>query len=50
MWNQVMFVSATPGKSSGNTGGEVVEQVIRPTGIVDPEIEVRHTPKARSTT
>jgi excinuclease ABC subunit B len=42
MWNQVLFVSATPGKFElGLTGGEVVEQVIRPTGLVDPQIEVR---------
>ena len=40
MWNQVVFVSATPGKIElEKTGGEVVEQVIRPTGLVDPEIE-----------
>jgi excinuclease ABC subunit B len=42
MWNQVLFVSATPAKFElGLTGGEVVEQVIRPTGLVDPKIEVR---------
>jgi len=42
MWNQVIFVSATPGKIElEKAGGEVVEQVIRPTGLVDPEIEVR---------
>jgi excinuclease ABC subunit B len=42
MWNQVLFVSATPGKYElGLTGGEVVEQVIRPTGLIDPQIEVR---------
>src|SRR5256886_3307946 len=42
MWNQVVFVSATPGKIElEKTGGEVVEQVIRPTGLVDPIIEVR---------
>jgi len=41
MWNQVVFVSATPGKFElEKTGGEVVEQVIRPTGLVDPEIVV----------
>src|SRR3954470_15271579 len=41
MWNQVIFVSATPGKIElESTGGEVVEQVIRPTGLVDPEIVV----------
>ncbi|HEY8751473.1 MAG TPA: excinuclease ABC subunit UvrB [Tepidisphaeraceae bacterium] len=42
MWNQVVFVSATPSKFElEKTGGEVVEQIIRPTGLVDPEIEVR---------
>src|SRR5947199_3096678 len=42
MWNQVIFVSATPGPIElEKTGGEVVEQVIRPTGLVDPVIEVR---------
>jgi excinuclease ABC subunit B len=41
MWNQVVFVSATPSKFElEKTGGEVVEQVIRPTGLVDPEIVV----------
>src|SRR5437762_40843 len=41
MWQQVIFVSATPGKIElEKTAGEVVEQVIRPTGLVDPEIEV----------
>src|SRR4051794_15897238 len=41
MWNRVVFVSATPGKIElESTGGEVVEQVIRPTGLIDPEIEV----------
>ncbi|HEX8322797.1 MAG TPA: excinuclease ABC subunit UvrB [Tepidisphaeraceae bacterium] len=40
-WNQVVFVSATPGKFElEKTAGEVVEQVIRPTGLIDPVIEV----------
>ena len=39
--HQVIFVSATPGDYElRQTGGEVVEQVIRPTGLLDPEIEV----------
>jgi excinuclease ABC subunit B len=39
--HQVIFVSATPGEYElRQTGGEVVEQVIRPTGLLDPEIEV----------
>ncbi len=38
---QAVYVSATPGPYElGKTGGEVVEQVIRPTGLIDPEIEV----------
>jgi excinuclease ABC subunit B len=42
MWNQVMFVSATPAPYElDKCGGEVVEQIIRPTGLVDPSIEVR---------
>src|SRR5271168_4211181 len=40
--NQVVYVSATPGPYElTKTGGVVVEQVIRPTGLVDPEVEVR---------
>jgi excinuclease ABC subunit B len=39
---QRIYVSATPGPYElGATGGEVVEQVIRPTGLIDPPIEVR---------
>ena len=40
--NQVIAVSATPGPEElERAGGEIVEQVIRPTGLVDPAIEVR---------
>jgi excinuclease ABC subunit B len=40
-YNQVIYVSATPADYElGRTGGEVVEQVVRPTGLLDPEIEV----------
>jgi len=38
---QTIFVSATPGKYEGENQGQVVEQVVRPTGLVDPVIEVR---------
>ena len=39
---QVIFVSATPGKFElEKTGGVVVEQIIRPTGLVDPPVDVR---------
>jgi excinuclease ABC subunit B len=42
MINQCLFVSATPGKIEfEKTGGEVIEQIIRPTGLVDPEIVVQ---------
>jgi excinuclease ABC subunit B len=39
---QLILVSATPGPYElTKTGGEVIEQVIRPTGLIDPEVEVR---------
>ena len=41
--NQVVFVSATPGPYELEHSSQIVEQVIRPTGIVDPAIEVRPT-------
>lgn len=42
MLNQTIFVSATPGDYElEKTGGVVVEQVVRPTGLLDPPIEVR---------
>ncbi len=42
MVNQTIFVSATPGEYElEKTGGVVVEQVVRPTGLLDPPIEVR---------
>jgi len=42
MLNQVIFVSATPAEYElEKSGGVVVEQIIRPTGLLDPEIEVR---------
>ncbi len=39
--NQAIFVSATPGKYELEVSSQVVEQIIRPTGLVDPEVEVR---------
>ncbi|UQS81681.1 excinuclease ABC subunit UvrB [Bombilactobacillus folatiphilus] len=39
--NQILYVSATPGPYEMEQTNEVVEQVIRPTGLLDPEIEVR---------
>ncbi len=41
--NQVVFVSATPGDFERRQSGHVVEQIIRPTGLVDPEVDVRPT-------
>ncbi len=40
---QLVFVSATPGQYERAHSGRVVEQIVRPTGIVDPPIEVRET-------
>ncbi|OQO91944.1 excinuclease ABC subunit B [Saccharomonospora piscinae] len=41
---QTVYLSATPGPyEMGQTGGEFVEQVIRPTGLVDPEVVVKPT-------
>ncbi len=39
--NQVVYVSATPGQYERERSGQIVEQVIRPTGLLDPRIEVR---------
>ena len=41
MLPQAVFVSATPGPYEGQHAGQVVEQLARPTGLVDPELEVR---------
>jgi excinuclease ABC subunit B len=38
---QMIFVSATPGDYEGSHAAQVIEQVVRPTGLVDPEVEVR---------
>jgi len=38
---QAIFVSATPADYENRTAGQVAEQLVRPTGLVDPEIEVR---------
>ena len=40
---QMMFVSATPGEYERTRSARVVEQIVRPTGIVDPDVEVRET-------
>lgn len=41
--NQAVFVSATPGPIEKERSKQIVEQLIRPTGLLDPEIEVRPT-------
>ena len=38
---QMIFVSATPGPYEQSHSGQIVEQVVRPTGLVDPEVEIR---------
>ena len=38
---QTVFVSATPGPYERERSGEIVEQLVRPTGLVDPEVEIR---------
>src|SRR6201988_920841 len=40
---QMVFVSATPGPFEREHSTQTVEQIVRPTGIVDPEVEVRET-------
>ena len=39
--NQIIYISATPGEYEQVRSGQVVEQVIRPTGLLDPKVEVR---------
>jgi excinuclease ABC subunit B len=40
---QMVFVSATPGEYERTHSNRIVEQIVRPTGIIDPEVEVRET-------
>jgi excinuclease ABC subunit B len=40
---QMVFVSATPGDFERDHSAQIVEQIVRPTGIVDPEVDVRET-------
>ena len=40
---QLVMVSATPGQFERGTSSRIVEQIVRPTGIVDPDVEVRET-------
>ena len=39
--NQVVMVSATPAEFEAEVSAQIVEQIIRPTGLVDPEVEIR---------
>lgn len=41
--NQVIYTSATPGPYELSKSAQVVEQIIRPTGLVDPQVEIRPT-------
>jgi len=41
--NRVIYVSATPGQEELDKSAQLVEQIIRPTGLLDPELEVRAT-------
>jgi excinuclease ABC subunit B len=41
--DKVIYVSATPGSEERRKSGQLVEQIIRPTGLLDPELEVRPT-------
>jgi len=38
---QMIFVSATPSKYEASHAGQIVEQVVRPTGLLDPEVDIR---------
>jgi excinuclease ABC subunit B len=40
---QIVFVSATPADFERNHSSRIVEQIVRPTGVVDPEVDVRET-------
>jgi excinuclease ABC subunit B len=40
---QIVFVSATPAEFERNHSARIVEQIVRPTGVVDPEVDVRET-------
>ena len=40
---QVLFLSATPGQWEIDNSGRIVEQIVRPTGLIDPEVVVRPT-------
>ena len=41
--NQCVFLSATPSEYELRVSGQVVEQIVRPTGLVDPEVQIRPT-------
>ncbi len=41
--NQIIYVSATPGEYEVQNSSSVAEQIVRPTGLLDPEVEIRQT-------
>src|SRR3546814_1331260 len=41
--NQVVFLSATPGKFEMQVSSQIAEQIVRPNGLVDPEVIVKQT-------
>ena len=41
--NQVIYVSATPGAYEYEHSAQIVQQVVRPTGLIDPTIEIKPT-------
>ncbi|HEV3473003.1 MAG TPA: excinuclease ABC subunit UvrB [Actinomycetota bacterium] len=41
--NQAVFMSATPGEFERREGGEPIEQIVRPTGLIDPEVVIKPT-------
>lgn len=47
---QVIYMSATPGEFELNSSDQVVEQIIRPTGLIDPEVIIRPITKNRKNT
>ena len=46
----MIYTSATPGKYEAETSQKTVEQVIRPTGLIDPEVEIRPIREGRTST
>jgi excinuclease ABC subunit B len=47
-WTEVVFMSATPGPFEKKNSSSIIEQIVRPTGLVDPEVIVRPISAAKS--